>query len=233
MNYYEHHLGDYAEATAHLSILEDGVYSRLLRKYYASEKPLPADVCATQRLVGAKTKDERQAVELVLKEFFDLREDGWHQDRCDTEIGRYQAKSRSAKANANARWAHSERNANASDPHMRTECDGNAVASDSHDVGNALQSPVSNPQGEGNGLNGHAHPVKAKRKSSRVPPEFVPDVAFALAELPDLDVDREVAKFRDWEFKTPRSDWPAVWRNWIATGKETGKFARKSTGKWM
>jgi uncharacterized protein YdaU (DUF1376 family) len=146
VNYYEHHLGDYAEATAHLSILEDGVYSRLIRKYYATEKPLPADVNVTQRLIGARTREERAAVELVLKEFFELREDGWHQVRCDDEIERFQAKSRSAKASANARWSQSERNANASNPHMRNGSNGNANASESHDVRNALQSPVSNPQ---------------------------------------------------------------------------------------
>ena len=28
MNYYEHHIGDYAAATGHLSLLEDAVYSR-------------------------------------------------------------------------------------------------------------------------------------------------------------------------------------------------------------
>lgn len=91
MNYYEHHIGDYAEATQHLSILEDGVYSRLLRKYYATEKPLPVDVAAVQRLVVARSKEEKAAVEVVLQEFFDLREDGWHQARCDDEIARYLA----------------------------------------------------------------------------------------------------------------------------------------------
>lgn len=222
MNYYEHHLGDYVRDTAHLSMLEDGAYRRLMDACYIRERPLPLDLRECCKLARAASKSERDAVAYVLKEFFEEAEDGYRQRRIDMEIARFQSKSRKAKASADARWQTSERNANASDPHMPTQCEGNA-----------LQSPVSNPQGEGNGLNGHAHPVKAKRKSSRVPPEFVPDVAFALAELPDLDVDREVAKFRDWEFKTPRSDWPAVWRNWIATGKETGKFARKSTGKWM
>jgi uncharacterized protein YdaU (DUF1376 family) len=91
LNYYEHHLGDYAEATGHLSFVEDAAYSRLIRKYYATEKPLPADIKATQRLIGARTKEEREAVETVLHEFFDLREDGWHQTRCDAEIEAYQA----------------------------------------------------------------------------------------------------------------------------------------------
>lgn len=130
MNYYEHHIGDFAEATAHLSFVEDAAYSRLIRKYYAQEKPLPADVKAVQRLVGARSKDEREAVESVLNEFFELQDDGWHQARCDAEIARYQDKQAKAKRSAQARWnakpAHSEGNANASPNAMRTHSEGNA-----------------------------------------------------------------------------------------------------------
>lgn len=86
MNYYKHHIGDFAEATAHLTFVEDAAYSRMLRKYYAMEKPLPADVAAVQRLVGARAKDEREAVEVVLREFFVLEGDGWHQKRADAEL---------------------------------------------------------------------------------------------------------------------------------------------------
>lgn len=93
MNYYEHHIGDFAEATAHLSFVEDAAYSRLIRKYYAQEKPLPTDIKAVQRLVGARSRDEREAVESVLREFFDLQDDGWHQARCDVEIARYHEKA--------------------------------------------------------------------------------------------------------------------------------------------
>jgi len=89
MNYFEHHIGDYAEATAHLTFVEDAAYSRMIRKYYAQEKPLPADVKAVQRLVGARAKEEREAVATVLEEFFVLAEDGWHNARCDSEIARF------------------------------------------------------------------------------------------------------------------------------------------------
>ena len=92
MNYYEHHIGDYAEATAHLSFVEDAAYSRMIRKYYATEKPLPADAKAIQRLIGARTKEEKEAVETVLQEFFTLQDDGWHQTRCDEVIEYYQSR---------------------------------------------------------------------------------------------------------------------------------------------
>jgi len=86
MNFYKHHIGDYAQATAHLSFVEDAAYSRMIRKYYAEEKPLPADIRAVQRLIAARTKEEKQAVEDVLNEFFELRDDGWHNKRCDAEL---------------------------------------------------------------------------------------------------------------------------------------------------
>lgn len=91
MNYFEHHIGDYAEATSHLSFVEDAAYSRCIRKYYAKEQPLPADVKAVQRLVGARTKEEKDAVETVLAEFFVLTAEGWRNTRCDEDIARYVA----------------------------------------------------------------------------------------------------------------------------------------------
>jgi len=144
LNYYEHHIGDFAEATAHLTFVEDAAYSRIIRKYYATERPMPVDVKAVQRLVGARSKEEREAVESVLQEFFVLEEDGWHQKRCDADLQRYLAKQDKARASANARWSkpHSERNANASPTHMQTESERNANASETHDERNALQSPV-------------------------------------------------------------------------------------------
>jgi uncharacterized protein YdaU (DUF1376 family) len=139
VNYYEHHIGDYAQATAHLSFIEDAAYSRLIRKYYAEEKNLPADIKSVQRLVGARTKEEREAVANILEEFFTLESDGWHNKRCDAEIAKYQGKQVKARASAQARWdkrkpdamrTHSESDANASQGNdanaMRTQCEGNA-----------------------------------------------------------------------------------------------------------
>lgn len=88
MNYYERHVGDYLKDTAHLSLLEHGIYGRLLDVYYTREAALPAEQVA--RLIGARSKDERAALEIVLQEFFALEEDGWHQSRCDSEIAIYQ-----------------------------------------------------------------------------------------------------------------------------------------------
>lgn len=89
MNYFELHVGDYDAATAHLSMLEDAAYGRMLRVYYRTEAPLPREVKQVCRLVRAQSKPERDAVEQVLREFFELADDGWHQPRADAEIARF------------------------------------------------------------------------------------------------------------------------------------------------
>lgn len=89
MNYVELHIGDYDKDTAHLSACEDGIYGRLLRRYYNTEEPLPLDLKAVQRLVRAHSREERQAVETVLGEFFQRAGDGWRHGRCDQEIAKY------------------------------------------------------------------------------------------------------------------------------------------------
>lgn len=73
----------------------------------------------------------------------------------------------------------------------------------------------------------------SRKRSSRVPPDFSPDLTLASA-LPGIDTEAEVRKFRDWEFKTPRSDWAAAWRNWVQRCKDTGQYAKKNgKGEWL
>lgn len=98
MNYYEHHIGDYDKNTAHLTACEDGIYSRMIRRYYDKEMPLPADVEQVKRLMRARTKEEKQAVVNVLAEFFILEDDGWHQKVCDQVLEKFQAGEPERKA---------------------------------------------------------------------------------------------------------------------------------------
>ena len=85
MNFYKHHIGDYDSATAHLLWGEDMAYTRMLRLYYRREGPLPADFKQLCRLIRAGKKEER-FVQVVLDEFFTLKDDGWHNPRADEEI---------------------------------------------------------------------------------------------------------------------------------------------------
>lgn len=139
MNYYSHNIGDYAQATMHLSLIEDAIYSRLLRRYYAEEAPIVDDVQQVCRWVGARSEEEREAVNLVLREFFSLEEGYWHNKRANEEIAAYQSKSAKAASSAAKRWGS---NANP----KQTECEGNANAMPTHTEGNANQEPITNNQ---------------------------------------------------------------------------------------
>lgn len=147
MHHFPLHIGDYTKKAQHLSLLEDGVYNRLLRIYYDTEKPLPVDAKAVQRLAGARRQDELAAVETVLFEFFVLADDGWHNDKADRVIAEYHAKGDKARKSAEARWnaratvALSEAgDANA----MRTHSERIENASTSHAERNANQEPRTN-----------------------------------------------------------------------------------------
>lgn len=141
MNYYERHIGDYLKDTAHLSLLEHGVYGRMLDVYYTREAPIPS--AQVERLIGVRTKEEREALRNVVAEFFQVDGDVLRHGRCDREVERYQQKQRKASASANARWskgaAHTEGSANAMRTHMRTHSEGNAPNHQTPDTSNQNQ----------------------------------------------------------------------------------------------
>jgi uncharacterized protein YdaU (DUF1376 family) len=86
--WYAFYPGDYRRDTAHLSLLQDGAYRRLLDNCYATGKPIPTHVEQVFRICSAFVPEEQAAVRSVLKEFFTLREDGWHNRRVDRELAK-------------------------------------------------------------------------------------------------------------------------------------------------
>ena len=108
MNHYPHHIGDFNNATRHLTRVERSLYRDMLELYYDTEQPLNSDPKKIARRVLAITDDEREAINLVLEEFFVLQDDGWHNSRCDAEIAKYQGQieqaSRAGKASAAKRY---------------------------------------------------------------------------------------------------------------------------------
>lgn len=91
MNYYKRHIGDYMKDASHLSLLEHGIYMRLLDVYYTRESALPMEQAA--RLIGARSKDEKEALAVVIGEFFELVDGFYTQTRCEIEICAMQKKA--------------------------------------------------------------------------------------------------------------------------------------------
>ena len=97
MNHYPMHPGDYLRDTAHLSIIEDAVYRRILDWLYINERPLPTDSAKVARLM--RVIEHQDAVDAVLNEFLELTADGWVQRRAEREIAEYKARADSAREN--------------------------------------------------------------------------------------------------------------------------------------
>ena len=128
MNYYPFHIGDYLSATRHLSWAEDAAYRRLLDTYYTTEKALPLDLRAVCRLVLATTEEQREAVRVVLEEFFEQTADGWKNSRADAEIEAMREKQQKQRDKANKRW------------HKQAQEHGNASAMPQHEEEDATAS---------------------------------------------------------------------------------------------
>lgn len=65
---------DYEAKTAHLTILEDGAYNRLLRLCWMTPGcTLPDDEQWIMRKLRARTEEEKEAVRTVLEEFFETK----------------------------------------------------------------------------------------------------------------------------------------------------------------
>jgi uncharacterized protein YdaU (DUF1376 family) len=117
MQWYAHYPGDYGRDTAHLSMTEDGAYRRLLDHYYSTGGPMPSDRERLYRLCRAFRSDEREAVDTVLKQFFVLSEDGFHNGRADKELDKRSEcsskLSESGKRGAERRWRNGQANGQA------------------------------------------------------------------------------------------------------------------------
>ncbi len=97
MNFYKRHIGDYIKDAAHLSLLEHGVYARLMDVYYTRESGIPDGQAA--RLIGARQPAEVKAVDAVLSEFFHKVDGIWIQNRCEREIEEASAQAEKNRAN--------------------------------------------------------------------------------------------------------------------------------------
>lgn len=60
MNHYPHHIGDFNNATRHLTFVERALYRELLDLYYDTEQPLNPDFNKLARRVLATSDDLRK-----------------------------------------------------------------------------------------------------------------------------------------------------------------------------
>ncbi len=211
MHYWQLHIGDWSKSCGHLSPSEVGFYVRLLNVYYDTESPIPADLSAACRLVGARTPRERDEISGLMAEFFTLKDDGWHNKRADSEINRLHDIGQKRSNAAAKRW------------HTTS----NASAMQVHTTSNALQDSKTPRLQDSKKEQEHTAEASADRKTSArgvrlsgdwvLPEDWKPDAL--AAGVPVGAVDLEASKFCDyWSAKTGKDatklDWQATWRNW-------------------
>ena len=120
---------DYERDCAELSLTQHGVYFNLMRWYYATGKPIPAQPERIYRRIGAQSIEEMTTTDFVLTEFFILDGPVWRHTRIDRELATARARTEKAQEAARIRWetANPNRinettNASASSEHMHGSC---------------------------------------------------------------------------------------------------------------
>ena len=117
MHYYKFNIGDFDKITRHLSPLERGLFRDLLDMYISKEKPIISDLPKLQRLLCVKSKAEKDALQNVLDDYFDLTEAGFCSEFCQSilddtlqkaDISRENGKKggRPSKADSNQSQSH-------------------------------------------------------------------------------------------------------------------------------
>lgn len=99
MNHYPHHIGDFNNATRHLTRLERSIYRDLLDRYYDTEQSLSGDSKHLCHKIMARSTEEVTAVEQVLNEFFTFVENRWYNAKCEEILTKYKS-TREAKTAA-------------------------------------------------------------------------------------------------------------------------------------
>ena len=176
MNFYAFNIGDYAGATRHLSWDEDMAYRRMLDAYYSREQPLPLEPRQIYRLVGASEPRQREAVDVVLLEFFEQHADGWHNNRADEEIAKTAHKKDKARKSAAERWSN------------RPHTEGIAKALQNNANAQKGDANAEQPQCEGNAPNPNPNP-----NSSRY------GEVVARARDPDTELEHRLREAAGWQ----------------------------------
>jgi len=125
MHYYQFNIGDYKSHTEHLSEMEDLTYRRLLDWYYLHETPIPLDESEVARQIRMRSHSD--CIAIVLREYFELTDDGWIHHRANKELAKAGEKSTKASQSAKARWSR-QKDANA----LQAQSEGNATQNTEH-----------------------------------------------------------------------------------------------------
>jgi len=224
---------DYIAATRHLSLAERGAYTDLLFLSWEMGS-LPKDPARLARLVGCDA-DEFAQVWPIIRSKFTESDDGLVNARLEEHRTESMRRSEKARESALASWNspkrnrlghRSDANADANAP-ANADANADALASANGHAKSMLPSPSPSPSPEPSARE------EPRKRGSRLPADFEPDLEYARKQLSDIDAAAEADRFKDfWMAKSGKeackADWPATWRNWIRTCRDSGRYARSA-----
>ena len=131
MNFFKLYIGDYQRDTGCLSIAEHGVYFLMLQYHYATEKPLPTGK-DLYRLLRCSTKADRDAVDVVAKQFWQESPGGLVNSRATKEMAEAHAYAEAQSTRAHKRWDKQKDMPAHMQVHEQAQCPIDASHSHSH-----------------------------------------------------------------------------------------------------
>jgi uncharacterized protein YdaU (DUF1376 family) len=205
--------GDYHKATRHLSRDQHGAYLLLIGEAWRLGGALPDD----DRLLAAWTlctAQEWGAMRDTILAFFAFRRGKWVHDRVREELAHYEDVSRkrksAGKTGGSTTHGKDTQNPEAIAMHLPTKPEPEPET----DTTTVAKAPVVV----------RIEQTPKPKATKRCPAAWSPseaDLAVGAAEgFTPGEIDRELAKIRDHQFRDAHSDWGAVFRGWIRRAAE-------------
>lgn len=213
--------GDYLRDTQHLSCSEHGIYLKLLMHCWDQKGPAPLDERKLSGIVNARSSDEVEAMRRVLGEFFIRMEDGHYNKRMQQEVERSEAIS-------GARSAAGRRGYEAKAKHLLSKSQASAEQVPLSPSPSPSLTPSPPPEENPIPVSPRARPTRTAPKSFVLTEDHR---AWAKQNTPDVDVDAELDKMRDYTFSSARSDWSATLRNWLRRAQDDMRVNPRRSAK--
>lgn len=197
------HIDTYLADTGYLTAAEHGAYMLLIMTYWR-DGGLPDDERLIAR-IARMSKEEWAESRDVLASFF---KDGWRHSRIDEELAKADEIIEKRRSAALGRHAKSKADARA-----------HQMQSKSTDTGVPPRTNNQDIKEEPNGSS-------KNRRGCRLPPDFVPDIEFAVSlGLTPSQAEDQAIRFKEWWPAQPgqkgvKLDWPLTWQTWCRKALE-------------
>lgn len=229
MHYYKFNIADWNLGTAHLSLVEEAIYFRLINFYYDSEQPLPLETQTVFRRL--RMASESVTAQQIIDEFFTKTERGYIHSRCDELLKEYRKTAKNNRSNG-AKGGRPKKGAASEE--TQTKPSGLLPETQEEPTNNPNQEPETNNQEPETNLKALAPQQAAtpKKRATRLSEDWRPTAEYwEAAALINKSITQEwftstASKFRDyWIAKSgkdaTKADWLATWRNWIRRDVES------------